>query len=65
MKKILEIVSYLALVLLVAAPVMFYAGKWDLEKNKFWMLIATIVWFASASFWIGTKKGTKTGRDRR
>ncbi|MBN2164603.1 MAG: hypothetical protein JXR25_00225 [Pontiellaceae bacterium] len=56
MKKILEIVSYLALLLVVAAPFMFYAGKWDLEQNKLWMLIATIVWFVTAAFWIGTEK---------
>ena len=56
MKKLLEVVSYLALVMVVAAPVMFYMGRQDLDQNKFWMLVATIVWFASASFWIGTRK---------
>ncbi len=56
MKKVLEIVSYLALVTVVAAPGMFYMGKIDMEQNKLWMLVATIVWFATASFWIGTKK---------
>lgn len=56
MKKLLEIVSYLALIMVVAAPVIFYMGRYDLDQTKFWMLIATIVWFASASFWIGTKK---------
>jgi hypothetical protein len=59
MKKLLEIVSYLALILVVAAPIMFYMGMWDLDQNKFWMLIATIVWFATASFWIGKKKEGK------
>lgn len=56
MKKLLEIISYLALVFLVAAPVMYYLGKIDMEKNKLWMLIASIVWFATAPFWIGRKK---------
>ncbi len=56
MKKILEIISYLALVTVVAAPVLYYVGKLTLEQNKLWMLVATIVWFATASFWIGTKK---------
>ena len=55
-KKILEVVSYLALVLIVIAPIMFYSGKWDIAQNKLWMLVATIVWFVSAAFWIGTKK---------
>lgn len=56
MKRILEIISYLALAGVVGAPIMFYMGKLTLEQNKEWMLIATIVWFATASFWIGTKK---------
>ncbi|QHI70705.1 hypothetical protein [Tichowtungia aerotolerans] len=59
MKKLLEIISYFALIAVVAAPVLFYMDKLDLDQNKFWMLIATIVWFASASFWIGTKKKGK------
>ena len=56
MKKLLEVFSYLALIMVVAAPIMFYMGKHDLDQNKQWMLIATIVWFATASLWIGAKK---------
>jgi hypothetical protein len=56
MKKLLEVISYFSLIMIVAAPVMFYMGKHDLDQNMQWMLIATIVWFVSASFWIGRKK---------
>lgn len=56
MKKLLELISYLALIAVVAAPVLFYMGTLDLAQNKLWMLIATVVWFASAACWIGTKK---------
>ena len=56
MKKIMEIISYLALVLLVAAPILFYAEKITLELNKILMLTATIAWFASALFWMGREK---------
>jgi hypothetical protein len=56
MKKITEIISYLALVLVVAAPVLFYADKITLEMNKTLMLSATIVWFASALCWMGREK---------
>ena len=56
MKKVLEVISYLSLVLIVAAPILYYMDKLTLEQNKWWMLVATIVWFATASFWIGTKK---------
>ena len=56
MKKIMELISYLSLVLLVAAPVLFYAEKVTLEMNKTLMLTATIVWFASALCWMGREK---------
>ena len=56
MKKGLEIISYLALVAIVAAPVMYFNDKIDDGMNKKIMMIATLVWFATASFWIGTKK---------
>jgi hypothetical protein len=59
MKKIAEVISYLALVLLVAAPVLFYAEKITLENNKLMMLIATVLWFASALCWIGRHTETK------
>ncbi len=56
MKKIAEIISYLALVLVVLAPSLFYAEKITLAANKQLMLAATIVWFASALLWIGREK---------
>ena len=56
MKKIMEIISYLALILIVVAPSLFYAEKITLEMNKILMLAATVVWFASALCWIGREK---------
>lgn len=56
MKKITEIFSYLALVLIVVAPSLFYAEKITLQMNKTLMLVATIVWFASALCWMGREK---------
>ena len=56
MKKIAEIISYLALVLVVVAPSLFYAEKISLQANKYLMLVATIIWFASALCWIGRGK---------
>ena len=48
---------YLSLVLLVGAPLLFYAGRVSLQANKNLMLVATLVWFASALYWMGRKKG--------
>jgi hypothetical protein len=56
MKKITEIISYLALVLTVAAPSLFYAGRITLETNKMLLIVATVVWFASALCWMGREK---------
>ena len=58
MKKIMETISYLSLVLLVTAPVLFYAERIDLNMNKILMLAATIAWFASALCWMGRKGET-------
>lgn len=56
MKKIMEIISYLSLVLIVLAPLLFYAQKIDLDENKLLMTVATATWFASALCWIGREK---------
>ena len=56
MHKILETISYAALVLLVVAPVLFYMGRITLGTNKILLLVATVIWFASAIGWMGRKK---------
>ncbi|MBT3194249.1 MAG: hypothetical protein HN341_17020 [Verrucomicrobia bacterium] len=56
MKRIIEILSWLSLVLIVVAPTLFYAGRISLELNKTLMLIATVTWFASALCWMGREK---------
>ena len=53
-----EIVSYLSLILLVAAPVLFYTGQATLELSKTLMLAATVVWFVSAPCWTGRERRT-------
>lgn len=56
MKKIAEIISYLSLVAIVLAPVLFYVGKVTLDQNKSMMIIATVIWFGSALCWMGREK---------
>jgi hypothetical protein len=56
MKKLTETISYLALVLLVVAPGLFYAEKITLQMNKTLMLTATLIWFVSALCWMGWEK---------
>jgi hypothetical protein len=56
MKKILMIISFAALALVVAAPVLFYTETVSLEINKILLNTATAVWFASALGWMGREK---------
>jgi len=56
MKRIIEILSWLSLAVIVVAPSLFYADRITLETNKLLMLVATIVWFASALCWMGREK---------
>ena len=56
MKKIAETISYLALVLVIVAPSLFYAEKISLETSKQLLMLATIVWFATALLWMGREK---------
>ena len=53
MKRFAEIISWLSLAMLVAAPVLFYAGRLTLQTGKTLMLIATVIWFVTAPCWMG------------
>jgi hypothetical protein len=56
MKKSMQILSYLSLVVLVAAPILFYAGRVSLDVNKIILNTATAIWFLSALCWMGRGK---------
>ena len=55
MKRILQIISYLALALTLLPAVLFFADKLELPQAKFWMLAAALGWFATAPFWMEHK----------
>jgi Na+/glutamate symporter len=52
MKKLLIPISIIGLVLIVLGPVLFAAGRIELDMNKHIMLAGTILWFATAPFWM-------------
>lgn len=56
MKTGLMIISYIALVILIGAPIGVYLGKVESGTSNTCMMIATIVWFATAPFWMGRKE---------
>jgi hypothetical protein len=60
MKKILQIISYLGLILTVSPGFLVFMGKMSFENYKIWVLIGTILWFSTAPFWINKSRVKKT-----
>ena len=54
MKIILKIVSYAGLALTLVPSILHFAGEMSLSVHKTLMFIGTIVWFATAPFWMNT-----------
>ena len=54
---ILQIISLLALIALTLPSVLFLAGRLELNMVKWLMLLATIVWFVTASLWMWKDNG--------
>ncbi|MSR47403.1 MAG: hypothetical protein EXS13_10125 [Planctomycetes bacterium] len=48
LRRALRLVSWLALVATLWPAIAYFRGTLDLDAVKRWMLIATVVWFASA-----------------
>ena len=57
MRSILKIISLLALIALTLPSVIFLAGKLELDRVKWLMLFATIVWFFTATGWMWKDNG--------
>jgi len=60
MRTILQFISLLALIALTLPSVNFLAGKFELDRVKWLMLIATIVWFVTAAGWMWKDNGADT-----
>ncbi len=52
-RRIIQIISWLALVGAILPSVLYLAGRIDLDQSKWALLVATIVWFVTAPLWIG------------
>ena len=57
MRSILQIISLLALVALTLPSILFLAGRMELDKVKWIMILATIVWFVAATPWMWKDNG--------
>ena len=49
MRLALKIVSVLSLIALILPSILFLAGRMELDKVKWFMMLATIVWFVTAT----------------
>ncbi len=52
MKRVAQLISYLALAATLLPAVLFFADKLDLPTVKLWMLAAALVWFAATPLWM-------------
>lgn len=59
MRSILQIISLMALIALTLPSVIFLAGKLELNMVKWLMLLATIVWFVTATGWMWKDNGAE------
>ncbi len=52
-RRIIQIISWLALIGTIVPSALYLAGRIDLDQSKWLLLVATIVWFVTAPLWIG------------
>ena len=52
MKKILQLLSILGLISTVLPGLLVFMGIMEFEHYKLWVLGGTVLWFATAPFWI-------------
>lgn len=56
MKPVLQIVSLIGLLLTIVPPILFFLGEIAHRTQNTWMLAGAIIWFISASLWLGNKE---------
>ena len=56
MKTFLKILSYGGLALTILPSLLVLTGRMEFENHYQWTLAGTILWFATAPFWIDKKK---------
>ena len=57
MIAVARLVSWLALAGTILPAVLFVNDRMTLDQTKFWMLVATVAWFASAPIWMERRGG--------
>ncbi len=57
MRTLFVVVSLLSLVILMLPSILFLAGRMELTTVKWVMLLATVIWFATATPWMWKQTG--------
>lgn len=57
MRTLVQTVSWIACAATLLPSLLFLTGCLDLDRVKLWMMVATLVWFAVTSLWMGRKHG--------
>ena len=55
MRRAAQMVSVAALAATIVPPVLFFAGRMDIESMKWAMLVAAVAWFAATPIWMNRK----------
>jgi hypothetical protein len=55
MKRIAQVISYLALASTLLPAVLFFTDKLELPLAKLWLLVAAAVWFVATPLWMEHK----------
>ncbi len=59
MKAILQVISLAGILLTIVPPILFFTGKMSHSSQNGWMLAGAVIWFLSASLWLGKKGKTE------
>ncbi len=60
MRRILQAISWIALIATALPSILFLQGSMDLDSAKLIMLLATIVWFVATPMWMGRETSQPT-----
>lgn len=63
MRYLAKVIALASLLLLTAPSVIYLAGRMDLDTVKRLMIIATVVWFISAAYWMWPR-ASDSSKDR-
>jgi hypothetical protein len=56
MRLVLQIISWIALAMTVLPSIVYFSGNMELERVKWLLILATVVWFVVTPFWMGKKE---------